>query len=65
MNSPLPHEVIMTLEDKAKMFDKIVRAHKVKVDVMKQPYTDGRGAANHFMFQVTKIMRDAERYGFL
>ncbi len=65
MNSPLPHEVLMTLEDKAKLFDKIARAHKVKIDVMKQPHADGRGAANHFMFQVTKIMRDAERYGFL
>ena len=65
MNSPLPHEVIMTLEDKAKLIDKIVRAHKVKMNVMKQPYTAGQGAANHFMFQFTKIMKDAERYGFL
>lgn len=65
MNSPLPHEVLMVLEDKAKLFDKIVRAHKVKMEVMKQPHTDGRGAANHFTFQVNKIMRDAERYGFL
>lgn len=65
MNSPLPHEVIMTLEDKAKLFDQIVRAHKRKMTVMKEPHTDGRGASQHFMFQVTKIMRDAERYGFL
>lgn len=65
MNSPLPHEVIMTLEDKAKLFDRIVRAHKVKMNVMKQPHTDSRGASNHFTFEVTKIMREAENYGFL
>lgn len=65
MHSQLPHEVIMTLEDKAKLFDEIVRAHRVKMSVMKQPNTDGQGAANYFIFQVTKIMRDAERYGFV
>jgi hypothetical protein len=65
MNGQLPHEVIMTLEDKAKLFDKIVRYHKIKVDLMKQSNTNGQAISNRFMIQVTKIMRDAERYGFL
>lgn len=64
MNSLLPHERLMILEDKAKLLDKILQAHRAKMKVMKEPHTDGRGASNYFMFQVTKIMRDAEKYGF-
>lgn len=55
----------MVLEDKAKLLDKIIRAHKIKMNVMKSEGTDARCAVQHFTFQVTKIMRDAESYGFL
>ena len=65
MNSPLPHEVLMTLEDKAKMFDKIVRAHNRKITVMKDPLCMSRHAVYNFNHEINKIMRDAERYGFL
>jgi hypothetical protein len=65
MSSQLPHEYLMCIEDKAKLLDKIIRAHKIKMNVMKTEGTDARAASLHFNFQVTKIMRDAERYGFL
>lgn len=63
--SKLPHEVIAELEDKAKLFDRLVKAHKHKLFVMSQPNTHPAGAVNWFTVEVNKIMRDAERYGFL
>ncbi len=65
MNSQLPHEVLMTLEDKAKMFDKVLRAHSRKLAVMKDPMSMSRNAVYNFNHEINKIMRDAERFGFL
>lgn len=64
MMNQLPHERLMVLEDKARLFDKIVRAHRHKVDTLKKPMVDGYGAQSFFTMQVNKVMRDAERYGF-
>jgi len=63
--SKLPHEIITELEDKARLFDRLVRAHKQKMFVLSNPHTHAAGAINLFTVEVNKIMRDAEQYGFL
>jgi len=60
----LPHDRLAVLEDKARLFDKIVRAHRHKVETLKKPLVDGYGAQSFFTMQVNKVMRDAEQYGF-
>lgn len=60
----LPHERLVVLEDKARLFDKIVRAHCYKIETLKKPLVDGQGAQSFFTMQVNKVMRDAKQYGF-
>jgi len=65
MMNQLPHERLMVLEDKARLFDKLVKAHVYKVESLKKPLIDGQGAQSYFTMKVNKIMREADQYGFL
>lgn len=53
----------MELEDKAKLFDEICRAKKQELETSKSGQC--RVATRMFNIRMNRIMRDAERFGFL
>ena len=65
MSSQLPHERIMVLEDKARLFDKIVVAHKRKKRLLNLEGIDASATRSLFGMEINKIMREADMYGFL
>lgn len=53
----------MELEDKAKLFDEVCRAQRDRLSTSKKGFV--RVATRTYNLRMSRIMRDAERYGFL